>query len=157
MEKTLYVDTSKCVGCRICEQWCSFSHGKFVSEDNSRVKMVKDHRSFSNVPLICRQCAEPLCVKGCPTKALSKNEVTGAVMVNEEKCVGCRKCTRTCPYGAVHYVARIKKVRICDLCNGNPQCVSHCPMGAILYLDTNAAEDLYREQVARQMGGLCNE
>lgn len=157
MEKTLLVDSSKCAGCRICEQWCAFTHGKYVNEDNSRIRVVKDHKNFTNIPLVCHQCGNPICVNSCPTKALAKDETTGAILLNKELCIGCRKCVRLCPYGAIHYVANTKTVTICDLCGGNPQCVSRCPMDAIMYLDTDAAEDNFREDIARKMGGQNNE
>lgn len=157
MEKTLTVDINKCCGCRICEQFCAYNHGKSISEDNTRIRVVKDHKAFTNTPIVCQQCADPTCIKVCPTKALSQNANTGAVLVDQGLCVGCRICVKSCPYGGIHYVQTTKKVVICDLCNGEPKCVVNCPMQAIEYLDTNVAEDKYRENVARKIGGSNHE
>jgi Fe-S-cluster-containing dehydrogenase component len=51
------------------------------------------------VPLICQQCAEPECLKVCPTGATTQDE-NGIVHVDKDLCMGCKYCIMACPYGA---------------------------------------------------------
>jgi Fe-S-cluster-containing hydrogenase component 2 len=62
---------------------------------------------------------------------------TGAKVVNEDVCVGCKVCTISCPFGTINYVQETGKVQKCDLCDGNPACADACPTGAITYVDAN--------------------
>ena len=62
---------------------------------------------------------------------------TGAKVVHEDVCVGCKVCTIACPFGTVNYVADSGKVQKCDLCGGDPACASACPTGAITYVDAD--------------------
>ena len=62
---------------------------------------------------------------------------TGAKMVFEDTCVGCKVCTIACPFGTINYNQDSGKVQKCDLCEGNPACASACPTGAITYVDAD--------------------
>ena len=62
---------------------------------------------------------------------------TGAKVVLEDLCVGCKVCTVACPFGTVNYVAKTGKVQKCDLCAGDPACAKACPTGAITYVDAD--------------------
>ncbi|KJS86482.1 MAG: hypothetical protein JM58_06905, partial [Peptococcaceae bacterium BICA1-8] len=96
MSKVLLADAKKCVGCRICEQWCSMSHFQIGNPKKSRITVMRSHVDYMDYPLVCRQCADALCIEACPTKvsALSKDENTGAIKVDEEKCTVCKMCIK---------------------------------------------------------------
>ena len=66
-----------------------------------------------------------------------RDKATGAKVVNEATCVGCKVCTISCPFGTINYVAETGKVQKCDLCGGNPACAEACPTQAITYVDAN--------------------
>jgi len=121
----ILADPLRCSGCRLCEVACTLKHENTIWPEASRIR-VFEYIPGINVPQICVQCSDYPCVNACPTKALSVNEETGAVIVNEEKCISCGLCIKACP-GKVPRIPKGKKsVVICDLCNGDPECVKVC-------------------------------
>ena len=89
------------------------------------------------VPYTCTQCDEAWCMNACPVDAIKLDKVTGAKVVEEDECVGCKVCTISCPFGTINYVAETGKVQKCDLCDDNPACATACPTDAITYVDAN--------------------
>lgn len=148
--KVIVADPKKCIGCRICEQWCSMTHFNVVNPKKSRISVVRSHEEFMDYPITCQQCEDTPCIEACPDKikALSKDEKTGAIKVDKENCIACKKCVRACPYGAIKVHPTEKYVLICDHCEGDPQCVKHCPEGALQYIE--------KEEADKQVGGENN-
>jgi Fe-S-cluster-containing hydrogenase component 2 len=73
-------------------------------------------------------------MEACPTKAISRNESTGAMTVDEEACVGCRICNMACPIGGIS-VDPVSNIAFkCELCEGDPECVKYCDSEAISYV-----------------------
>jgi Fe-S-cluster-containing hydrogenase component 2 len=66
------VDPSKCVGCNICELWCSYEHEGVFSRSLSRISVITYERLGFDYPVVCQQCEPAPCVELCPTGALSK-------------------------------------------------------------------------------------
>jgi Fe-S-cluster-containing hydrogenase component 2 len=81
----------------------------------------------------------------CPAEAIFLEESTGAKILNEEKCIGCRMCMIAYPFGAISIDPLTKKVVKCDLCSGEPACAQWCPTGAIEY-GTPRSYDLVRQR-----------
>ena len=134
--KTLVVTPSRCIGCRTCELACSFRHappGGTIGKARINVRPAGPNRYM---PLTCLQCAEAACVQACPVFALQRNEATGAVDVDRDKCIGCRLCTIVCPFGHITMdeVAAPDKCVKCDLCVGSPACAAFCPSKALEYV-----------------------
>lgn len=129
--QSLRVNWKKCVGCRICEEICSWVHFKRVQPSKSRIKIKRAHSKYKNIPMVCRQCAKAPCIDVCPVDALHRNDKTGAIIVDEKKCNGCGRCQEVCPFDAIFMDPMTKTVLICDLCQDEPNCVKHCPTGAI--------------------------
>ncbi|MCL5735726.1 MAG: 4Fe-4S dicluster domain-containing protein [Actinobacteria bacterium] len=74
----------------------------------------------------------------CPAKALRRDTTTAAVIVDADRCLGCRTCVEVCPFGAPAVDYRTGKADKCDLCNGDPTCVKFCSQGALSFV---SAED----------------
>jgi Fe-S-cluster-containing dehydrogenase component len=53
------------------------------------------------VPTLCLQCEKAYCVEVCPTPALTKNDQTGVVDFDKDKCIGCKQCIIACPWGSI--------------------------------------------------------
>lgn len=137
MMRSLHLDASKCTGCMQCEMACSFENYGVFNPSKSRIKVFDFHETGRKVPYTCTQCDEAWCLHACPVEAISRDKTTGAVVVNEATCVGCKVCTIACPFGTINYVADTGKVQKCDLCGGKPACADACPTGAITYIDAD--------------------
>ncbi len=118
-------DFEKCTGCRLCEIVCSLEHEGRIWPDASRIKIF-EYSPGTIVPHLCTQCPGYPCVDACPTDALSVDSDTGAVLVDEGKCVLCRLCIDACPAKVPRIVKGRNSVLICDLCGGEPACVKIC-------------------------------
>ena len=98
-----------------------------------------------HVSLGCQHCAMPACMAKCPQGAISKDDETGIVSSDPEKCIGCGTCVTACPYGAPTVDEEQKKSVKCTQCGDRvaegkqPICVEACPVRA---LDFGEIEDL---------------
>lgn len=150
--KVINVAFRRCVGCRLCEQWCSYSHDGRVNPARARIKVLRDLEASRDIPMVCHQCVTPLCIKNCPAGALCRDVKTGAIRLDRRACLGCGLCVEACPHGGVGVDSEGCPL-ICDLCEGRPQCVSHCPEGALRYLRRDIADRVIKAGVARKAGG----
>jgi Fe-S-cluster-containing dehydrogenase component len=96
-------------------------------------------RSFF-VPKLCNQCDRPPCVQVCPVGATFSSP-EGAVLVDENRCIGCRYCIQACPYGARYLHPVRHTADKCTFCyhrttkGMNPACVEVCPTQARIFGD----------------------
>lgn len=138
--KKIYVKEEWCLGCHLCEYYCAFANSGKTDmaralkgvKINPKIRVEGDNNiSFA---VNCRHCDDAICIKGCISGALSKNE-DGVVCVDRDKCVGCYTCVMLCPYGAI-MPGEGGPVQKCELCINNscgePSCVEHCPNRAIV-------------------------
>ena len=133
------INSDKCVGCRICEMVCSFSHTKEFNPTKARIRVIRNEKDgiISTVPVFCQQCETPVCMNLCPANAIQKDVQTNAKIVNEKKCLGCRRCSYVCPFGAISVCQEAGVAIKCDLCEGKPLCVQFCPFDALKYIRTD--------------------
>ncbi len=137
MQKSLYIDPEKCTGCLQCEMACSFEQTGVFNPSQSRIKVFSFEEEGRKVPYTCTQCDEAWCMQACPVDSIKLDATTGAKVVQDETCVGCKVCTISCPFGTINYVVDTGKVAKCDLCGGDPACVKACPTDAITYVDAS--------------------
>ncbi|MEI6127903.1 MAG: 4Fe-4S dicluster domain-containing protein [Pseudomonadota bacterium] len=147
----LLVDMKKCQGCLTCMLSCSLVHHGVENLSLARIQVLQNpYGSFPDdlVLVQCRQCVEPACVKVCPTGALAADPEHGYVTtVNVEKCIGCKRCVKACPYEPGRAIWNFEEghSQKCDLCahtphwdeeggpDGKKACVELCPLGAITF------------------------
>ena len=154
--KLLIIDYDLCSGCRVCELICSMEHAGVFKPSISRIRVVKNDKLSIDVPLVCIQCESPACVNICPAKALSKDEETGIVRLNPDKCIGCNLCILKCPYHGVFKTPDGVVVK-CDLCGGDPRCVKYCPTGALQYVEESPETKAKREKSREKLLKLLRE
>lgn len=99
----MVIDLQKCVGCDSCTVACK-AENQTPHGVNFNVVIEEETGVFPNVrrvnlPRPCMQCDNPPCVPVCPVNATYKNS-DGVVVIDSERCIGCRYCIAACPYGA---------------------------------------------------------
>lgn len=153
--KRIYVIKEKCNGCMNCVVACQKAHAdsEFYApiRDSEPTRIHLQVVEKSPVPLVCRHCEEPACVKACMTGAMQKDEKTGIVSneFNPQKCVGCWMCVMACPFGVISPKQDgDRKIAVkCDMCvkRGSPACVDSCPRGAIVYMEDGEFSEYKRQ------------
>ena len=95
----MVVDLAKCQNALACQRSCNKHH--FVTGDNAWLKVYKMQETPDTspywMPSLCMHCDKPACVTVCPVDATFKRE-DGLVLIDNERCVGCRFCMAACPY-----------------------------------------------------------
>jgi Fe-S-cluster-containing hydrogenase component 2 len=153
IRKFVVSDPEKCTGCGICELVCSGVKEGGFNPLLSRIRMVR-LEPFSNMAISCRLCETPKCVKSCPRKALTADENTGVIVVDEQKCDGCRWCMEACEFGVIFVHKDKRTSQVCDLCQLNPKCVTFCPQEALQLM---TGEELGQKMRKRAIAKLVSE
>lgn len=103
----MVIDTRRCVGCRACVVACKAENktppgvSYTVVLEQALANRPSDKPLFMTRP--CFQCENPPCVGVCPVSATFKREQDGIVVVDYDRCIGCRYCITACPYGARYF------------------------------------------------------
>ena len=131
------------MACKLCEIHCQVAQSEskdiikaFKQEKDSLVPRVQVEESgYVSFALQCRHCDDAPCLDACMTGAMYRDEETGAVVCDEEQCVGCWMCMMVCPAGAIRHGKKERVASKCDLCmeEGYPACVANCPNEAIIF------------------------
>ena len=125
-----------CIGCHACEAACSEKndlppHLSFRSVGYVEGGTYPDYTRI-NISMACNHCDDPVCLKGCPTRAYTKHPEYGAVIQDPDICFGCGYCTWVCPYNAPQLDPMAGQVEKCNMCVDRlevglkPACVSAC-------------------------------
>ena len=146
MLKKFIIDYSKCSGCRTCEMVCSLVHYGICSPSLSRINIMKWELKGIYVPIVCHHCEDRPCVSVCPTNAICSID-NGLVKIDLRKCIGCGNCAVACPFGAISFDPTTRKVKSCDLCNGQPVCVKVCPTEALVYAEWDRINQKLRNKI----------
>ena len=156
----MLINTKKCVGCYACRVACQMVNG--LESDEAFIKFDEMEQGvYPNVyaevvPVQCMHCEDAPCEAVCPTHATYTTD-SGVVLVDEERCIGCKYCMAACPYQVrVHNekTGTVDKCRFCTLSsyeNGTKMCscVEACLTNARIFGDLDdPASDISKEIVA---------
>jgi len=148
-----HIDVRYCTGCLTCVMACKDKNNLGVGALFRRVSRIEGgefpHPWGFYLSMACNHCTEPPCVCNCPTGAMQKREKDGIVFVDKDKCIGCRYCMWSCPYGAINYIEEEGKVGKCNFCMDlidqglTPACVDACPMRILHFGDLDELKAIY--------------
>jgi len=154
------IDISKCIGCKACQVACMEWNDlrdevgdNFGVYDNPRDLTDQSWTlmRFSEVEVQagklewlirkdgCMHCADPGCLKACPSPGAIVQYANGIVDFHQENCIGCGYCITGCPFDIPRISKKDSKVYKCTLCSDRvavgmaPACVKTCPTGAIVF------------------------
>ena len=162
----MVVYLARCKNARKCITACQKWHYRPEETEWLTVKLLKDSDKGAPYwfPKQCFHCDNPPCVKVCPVDATFKRN-DGLVLIDNERCIGCKFCMAACPYSTrvfnwdepevpmdlrdlasnpeTNIPARVGTVEKCDFCPDRaregllPPCVEACPNGVFYFGDEN--------------------
>ncbi len=141
------IEVDRCIDCKACMVACDVEHRVTPGHHRNWVKASPLKGAFPDLrqdylPGNCMACEHPPCVEACPTGA-SYRRSDGLVLIDAEKCAGCRFCMAACPYDARYYDEERGIVDKCSACvhrldaGLKPACVETCVGGARHFGDLN--------------------
>ena len=109
MRYCMVIDLDKCIGCQTCAVICKMHHAQpqgtwwnrvFTQGSEYHQSAVRTGNGYKieYLPVSCQMCENAPCERVCPTGATYKNE-QGMILVDYNRCIGCRTCMAACPYG----------------------------------------------------------
>jgi len=136
-----YFNADNCIGCHACEAACAEKndtppHLAFRSVGYLEGGVWPAYARL-NISMACNHCDNPVCLKGCPTRAYTKFAEYGAVLQDPDICFGCGYCTWVCPYNAPQLDSKAGHVSKCNMCIDRleaglkPACAAACLGGAL--------------------------
>ncbi len=152
--KFISIDLEKCVGCMNCEYACSFKQTEDFERKDSNIRVNYYPETAISVTMTCMQCEEAFCMEVCPANAISRNEETGAVIIDQDQCAGCKMCMLACPFGNIHFNTSRLVSQKCDLCGGDPNCVKFCISGALEFVESEELFESKRKSLDGQLQQL---
>ncbi|PIT53208.1 formate dehydrogenase subunit beta [Snodgrassella alvi] len=151
------IDVSTCIGCKACQAACSewndirdeigTNHGVYdnpidLSADSWTVMRFSETEEYGKLEWLirkdgCMHCADPGCLKACPSPGAIVQYENGIVDFHQENCIGCGYCISGCPFNIPRISKKDNRAYKCTLCSDRvavgqePACVKTCPTGAI--------------------------
>lgn len=155
--KSFVIDIAKCNGCYCCQIACKDEHvgndwspyakpqpdtGQFWLKLNEFVRGTVPKVKVAYRPVLCMHCADAPCMAACTVEGAISRRDDGLVIINPEKCTGCRSCVDRCPYGVIYFNEDLNIAQKCTGCahlldSGwkEPRCVDACPTEALRFAD----------------------
>jgi formate dehydrogenase iron-sulfur subunit len=169
------IDVSKCIGCKACQVACmewndlrdeigtnagvydnpadlsaqSWTLMRFAEYENPKGDLEWLIRKDG-----CMHCADPGCLKACPSPGAIVQYANGIVDFHEENCIGCGYCISGCPFDVPRLSKRDNKVYKCTLCSDRvavglePACIKACPTGALVFGTKEDMKEHAEERIA---------
>ncbi len=159
VEVAKLIDISKCIGCKACQAAClewndlreevGFNVGVYdnpadLSENSWTVMRYTETEANGHLEWLirkdgCMHCADPGCLKACPSPGAIVRYANGIVDFISENCIGCGYCVRGCPFNIPRISQKDQKAYKCTLCSDRvavgqaPACAKACPTQAIYF------------------------
>ncbi|MFX0095103.1 MAG: 4Fe-4S dicluster domain-containing protein [Candidatus Hodarchaeota archaeon] len=184
MDYAVLVDVTKCIGCRGCQVACkrwnelkgestvqnsewtnpptlsydTYTHIRFNLEYNQGTNTT----AWRFLNWRCMHCHNPACLAACPVNAIVKTD-EGAVVIQTEKCIGCKFCISACPFGVPQYNGELEKVSKCHMCfdriqdGKEPACVQACPTDALVFDQRSKIVDLATQRKTQLNGHIYGD
>jgi DMSO reductase iron-sulfur subunit len=158
-----YFNADNCIACHACEAACSEKNDNPAHISFRSVGFIEGgtYPAYQrlNISMACNHCDDPVCLKGCPTRAYTKFAEYGAVLQDPDICFGCGYCTWVCPYNAPQLDPVKGQVTKCNMCVDRlevglkPACVAACLGNA---LDFGVVENIpeNRSQAKTEIPGF---
>lgn len=161
-------NVDRCAQCFACEVACKSAHNLApqVAEEPGacgprfrqvvELKNEQSARPIQYVSMACMHCGDAACMRACPARAIYRDPEFGAVLVDHDRCLGCRYCSWACEFGAPQF-GRDGLMAKCDMCIDRlrkglqPACVESCCGGAITLEPVEGGANLVRELAARRL------
>lgn len=164
MAKAITVNIEKCLACKSCEIACALAHSKCKVLEEAATESPKPQRRVTveavgefAVPIQCRHCEDAPCITVCPTAAIHRHAANDPVLIDRDKCIGCKFCLMVCPFGVIELLRDGKAVVKCDLCiertktGQEPACVEACPTKALKLADEEELAAGKRRRAAQEL------
>ncbi len=140
--KTLFVDPSRCIGCRSCEAACR-ECDSHKGESMVMVDFIDRGLSVATQPTVCMHCEDPVapCAQVCPVMAILITPEGVVQQADASRCIACQNCVYACPFGVPKIDLAAKLMKKCNLCYDRtsrglkPWCAQVCPTQALWYGD----------------------
>lgn len=150
MRRAFVFDPNRCTGCGACELACSIEN-RLGTDRSWRSVLTFNERGAAGAPrfhlsIACNHCKTAACMEACPALAYERDRVSGAVLIRQELCIGCRYCSWACPYGAPRFEPEHGVMGKCTFCEHRiaegqkPACAALCPTGALDYAELPESE-----------------
>jgi Fe-S-cluster-containing dehydrogenase component len=142
MVKTLFVDPSRCIGCRACEAACR-ECDSHKGESMVMVDFLDRSFSVATQPTVCMHCEDPIapCAQSCPVMAILVSSEGVVHQADPSRCIACQNCVFACPFGVPKIDLEARLMKKCNLCYDRtaeglkPWCAQACPTSALWYGD----------------------
>jgi carbon-monoxide dehydrogenase iron sulfur subunit len=164
MGKAIMVIVEKCLACKSCEIACAVAHSKsglieeaLAESPKPRKRVTVEAAGENAVPMQCRHCEDAPCIAVCPTAAIHRLQENGPVLIDQDKCIGCKFCIMVCPFGVIDIYNDGKIMVKCDLCfertkmGEEPACVEACPTKALKLVDEKELAKTRRKKAAEEL------
>jgi len=170
------IDISKCIGCKACQSACmewndlrdmvgtsdgTYDNPRDLTENSWTVMKFFEVEPDGKLEWLirkdgCMHCADPGCLKACPSPGAIVQYSNGIVDFHEENCIGCGYCVTGCPFNVPRISKKDSKAYKCTLCSDRvavglePACIKTCPTGALVF---GSKEDM-KEHAAERIADL---
>lgn len=166
--KVFTVDLSVCNGCYCCQIACKDEHvtndwtpyakpqpdtGQFWIGLTEKVRGHVPHVRVTYTPFICNHCDDAPCIEDCKAEAIYKRD-DGLVIIDPEKCTGCKLCADTCPHNSIYFNEQLNIAQKCTGCSHLldndpewtvPRCVDQCPTEALRFGEEEDFADFIKD------------